>query len=93
MHLSSILGLLLAFATIIMALPQLDGLEIEVTNAVDGKRKTQRGDTIKVHYKGTLENGKKFDSSYDRGDPLEFTVGKGQVIKGWDEVLHLIDIG
>ena len=51
-------------------------------------RKTQRGDTISVHYLGTLQDsGKKFDASYDRGTPLTFTVGKGQVIKGWDEGL------
>lgn len=43
-----------------------------------GKRKTQRGDTIDVHYRGTLENGKEFDASYNRGQPLSFTVGKGQ---------------
>jgi FK506-binding protein 2 len=46
-----------------------------------------------VHYKGTLTNGNKFDSSYDRGDPLNFTVGRGQVIKGWDEGLLGMKIG
>lgn len=37
-----------------------------------------------MHYKGTLENGQKFDASYDRGTPFSFKLGEGQVIKGWD---------
>lgn len=51
------------------------------------------GDTIKVHYRGTLTNGNKFDSSYDRREPLQFTVGQGQVIKGWDEGLLNMKVG
>lgn len=57
-------------------------------------RKTQQGDSIKVHYRGTLaSDGTQFDASYDRGQPLGFTVGRGMVIKGWDEGLLDMCIG
>jgi FKBP-type peptidyl-prolyl cis-trans isomerase len=47
----------------------------------------KEGDTVAVHYKGTLQNGQEFDSSYNRGVPFEFKVGGGQVIEGWEKGL------
>jgi FK506-binding protein 2 len=59
-------------------------VKVEVTRAVECDRKSQKGDKISVHYRGTLESdGKQFDASYDRGQPLSFVVGKGSVIKGY----------
>ncbi|MFN6536931.1 MAG: FKBP-type peptidyl-prolyl cis-trans isomerase [Nostoc sp. EkiNYC01] len=53
----------------------------------------ERGQTVEVHYVGTLEDGTKFDSSRDRGQPFKFKIGVGQVIKGWDEGLSTMKVG
>jgi len=67
----------------------LEYIEVEVgtgAQAVAGK-------TVAVHYTGKLQDGKVFDSSISRGEPIEFPLGKGRVIKGWDEGITLMKVG
>nr|CAB3457489.1 unnamed protein product [Digitaria exilis] len=52
-----------------------------------------KGDRVKVHYRGKLTDGTVFDSSFERGDPIEFELGTGQVIKGWDQGLLGMCVG
>ncbi len=76
----------------IKAKPQESGLYYVETQEGTGKQ-AKKGDKVKVHYTGKLMNGKKFDSSHDRGVPFEFTLGAGRVIKGWDEGIALMKEG
>ena len=61
------------------------GVDIETIEAGDNKTFPKKGQTVSCHYTLTLENGKKIDSSRDRGKPLDFKLGHGQVIQGWDQ--------
>ncbi|MGB5963039.1 MAG: FKBP-type peptidyl-prolyl cis-trans isomerase [Coleofasciculaceae cyanobacterium] len=63
----------------------------EITEGTGATPKT--GQTVIVHYTGTLEDGTKFDSSRDRNSPFSFKIGQGQVIKGWDEGLSTMKVG
>lgn len=68
------------------------GLRYQITTKGAGIN-AKAGDTISVHYTGKLLDGKKFDSSYDRNQPIEFMLGKKMVIAGWDEGLQLLKKG
>ncbi|ORY01293.1 hypothetical protein BCR34DRAFT_99672 [Clohesyomyces aquaticus] len=82
------LAILLPLLPTAFAIINNEFLKTEVTVPVECTRKTVAGDSINVHYRGTLESdGTEFDASYNRGQPLSFTVGQGQVIKGWDQGL------
>jgi peptidylprolyl isomerase len=60
--------------------------ELVVTDIIEGSGKAAvRGALCIVNYEGTLEDGTKFDSSYERGRPFQFVIGTGRVIKGWDQ--------
>ena len=68
------------------------GLTYLITKKGTG-RQLQAGDTVVLNYTGTLTNGTKFDSSYDRNEPLSFKLGTGRVIKGYDEGLSKLHVG
>lgn len=68
------------------------GLRYQFIQKGEGK-KAENGKTVAVHYEGSLETGKVFDSSYPRKKPIEFKLGQGQVIEGWDEGIALLKVG
>ena len=68
-------------------------LKTEILQQGKGDVQVKTGDTITVHYTGTLINGVKFDSSLDRGTPFSLTIGVGQVIRGWDQGIIGMRVG
>ena len=72
--------------------PTSQGLQIEDIEIGDGAEATS-GTKVTVHYTGTLTDGKKFDSSVDRGTPFGFTIGAGQVIEGWEKGVLGMKVG
>ncbi len=68
------------------------GLRYKVIQKGDGA-KAEKGKTVSVHYKGSLTDGTVFDSSYKRNQPIDFPLGMGQVISGWDEGIALLQVG
>ena len=68
------------------------GLRYKMIQKGTGKN-AENGKTVAVHYEGSLETGKVFDSSYPRKKPIEFKRGQGQVIEGWDEGIALLQVG
>ena len=68
------------------------GLRYQIIQKGNGKN-AENGKTVSVHYQGALDNGKVFDSSYPRKKPIEFRLGQGQVIEGWDEGIALLQVG
>ena len=64
---------------------------VEIVEGTGASPKT--GDSVSVHYTGWLKSGQKFDSSHDRGEPLVFPIGRGRVIKGWDEGVGTMRVG
>lgn len=68
------------------------GLRYQFIQRGEGK-KAENGKTVSVHYTGQLPDGKVFDSSYPRKKPIEFPLGQGNVIEGWDEGIALLQVG
>lgn len=74
--------------------PATSSAKVEIEDIVVGTgTEAKSGDTVVVHYKGTLEDGTQFDSSYDRGEPYTTPIGTGAVIEGWDQGIPGMKVG
>lgn len=76
----------------ILAMELESGIRYVIKNSGDGRR-PEEGDRIRMHYVGYLLDGTQFDSSYDKGEPLEYELGSGNVIRGWDESVAIMSEG
>ncbi|KAK9069380.1 hypothetical protein SSX86_011283 [Deinandra increscens subsp. villosa] len=88
--------ILLIAATFVSAKKSSDVTELQIGvkhKPTSCEIQAHKGDRIKVHYRGKLTDGTVFDSSFERGDPIEFELGSGQVIKGWDQGLLGMCVG
>ncbi|XP_037032119.1 peptidyl-prolyl cis-trans isomerase Fkbp12 [Bradysia coprophila] len=69
------------------------GVEVIPISPGDGSTYPKKNQTVVVHYTGTLQDGSVFDSSRNRGKPFKFCIGKGEVIRGWDEGVAKMSVG
>jgi len=84
----------LIVSCLLVAGVRCEDLKVEVISVPEVcEQKSKAGDQLTMHYTGTLTDGKKFDSSFDRDQPFTFQIGAGQVIKGWDQGLLEMCVG
>ena len=84
--------LVVSLVTFGMGAQEVKDLVVKDVKVGTGKE-AKDGNTVTVHYTGTLTNGKKFDSSKDRRQPFSFQLGRGEVIKGWDRGVKGMKVG